>query len=212
MTNEAVPAMARLYCFLDPMCSWCWAFRPALKVVESQLPHEISLVRVLGGLAPDTEEPMSEAMRNKLQEIWRTIQSKVPGTEFNFRYWEVSTPRRSTYRACRAVIAAAQQCDYGPAMIEAIQRAYYLEARNPSDRSTLIELAQDMHLDAERFAHDLDSPDIQAELDRQIALTKAYGVKGFPTLLLETAQGRQFIDINPNDPAGILADIRSALS
>jgi hypothetical protein len=29
--------------------------------------------------------------------------------------------------------------------------------------------------------------------------------------MLETAQGRQFIDINPNNPEGILADIRSAL-
>jgi putative protein-disulfide isomerase len=109
------------------------------------------------------------------------------------------------------VIAAAQQGDYGPAMIEAIQRAYYLKARNPSDGSTLIQLARDLHLDADRFARDLDHPNTQAELERQITVTKAYGVKGFPTLMLETAQGRQFIDINPNNPEGILADIRSAL-
>ena len=208
---EAHPQLSRLYYFLDPMCSWCWAFRPALQKVEAQLPENVELIRMLGGLAADTDDPMPEAMRKKLQEIWRAIQLKVPGTEFNFRYWEVSTPRRSTYRACRAVIAAAQQGNYGPAMIEAIQRAYYLEARNPSDRSTLIQLAQDMHLDADRFARDLDHPDTQAELERQIGLTKAFGVKGFPALMLETSQGRQFIDINPNNPEGILADIRSAL-
>jgi putative protein-disulfide isomerase len=205
------PQLSRLYYFLDPMCSWCWAFRPALRKIEAQLPENVELIRMLGGLAADTDEPMPEAMRKKLQEIWRAIQLKVPGTEFNFRYWDVCTPRRSTYRACRAVIAAAQQGDYGPAMIEAIQRAYYLKARNPSDRSTLIQLARDIHLDADRFARDLDHPNTQVELERQIAVTKAYGVKGFPTLMLETAQGRQFIDINPNDPEGILADIRSAL-
>ncbi|MFM2004646.1 MAG: hypothetical protein RLZZ09_301 [Pseudomonadota bacterium] len=208
---EVHPQLSRLYYFLDPMCSWCWAFRPALRKIEAQLPENVELILMLGGLAADTDEPMPEAMRNKLQEIWRAIQLKVPGTEFNFRYWDVSTPRRSTYRACRAVIAAAQQGDYGPAMIEAIQRAYYLKARNPSDGSTLIQLARDLHLDADRFARDLDHPNTQAELERQITVTKAYGVKGFPTLMLETAQGRQFIDINPNDPEGILADIRSAL-
>lgn len=208
---EVHPQLSRLYYFLDPMCSWCWAFRPALQKVEPQLPENVKLIRMLGGLAADTDEPMPEAMRKKLQEIWRAIQLKVPGTEFNFRYWEVSTPRRSTYRACRAVIAAAQQGNYGPAMIEAIQRAYYLEACNPSDRSTLIQLARDMHLDADRFARDLDHPDTQTELERQITLAKTSGVKGFPTLMLETAQGRQFIDINPNNPDGILADIRSAL-
>jgi putative protein-disulfide isomerase len=205
------PQIFRLYYFLDPMCSWCWAFRPALRKIEAQLPENVELIRVLGGLAPDTDEAIPEEMRMKLQEIWRTIQLKVPGTEFNFRYWEVCTPRRSTYRACRAVISAGQQGDYGPAMIEAIQRAYYLKARNPSDGSTLIQLARDLHLDADRFARDLDHPNTQAELERQITVTKAYGVKGFPTLMLETAQGRQFIDINPNNPEGILADIRSAL-
>lgn len=195
---------SRLLYFLDPMCSWCWAFRPALKVVESRLPASIKLVRVLGGLAPDTDEPMPQELRDKLQNIWRTIQVKVPGTEFNFRYWDVCTPRRSTYRACRAVIAASQQGGYGPAMIEAIQTAYYLKACNPSDRATLIELAQDQGLDVEQFAHDLDDPDTRAELDRQIAFTRASGVKGFPTLILETPDSRKFIDINPNDPQYIL--------
>jgi hypothetical protein len=69
-----------------------------------------------------------------------------------------------------------------------------------------------MHLDADRFARDLDHPDTQAELEQQIALTRAYGEKGVPTLMLETSQGRQFIDINPNDPTGILTMIRSASS
>jgi putative protein-disulfide isomerase len=94
-----------------------------LELVKQNLPSGITLINVLSGLAPDTEEPMPEAMREKLKDIWRTIQVKVPGTEFNFDYWDVCTPRRSTYRACRAVIAAG---DHGPAMIEAIQRAYYL--------------------------------------------------------------------------------------
>ena len=59
-------------------------------------------------------------------------------------------------------------------------------------------------------ARDLDHPDTQAELDQQIALTKTHEVKGFPSLMLETSWGRHFIDINPNDPEGILAAIRSA--
>lgn len=122
---EVHPQLSRLYYFLDPMCSWCWAFRPALQKVEAGLPDGVELIRTLVGLAPDTDE----AMHNKLQEIWRTIQRKVPGTEFNFHYWDVFTPRRSTYRACRAVITAAQQSDFGPAMSQAIQRTN-LKTRN----------------------------------------------------------------------------------
>jgi len=86
-----------------------WAFRPALQKLEAQLPESFELIRIMGGFAPDTDEPMPEAMRNKLQEIWRTIQLTVPDTEFDFRYWDLCTPRRSTYRACRAVIATTRQ-------------------------------------------------------------------------------------------------------
>ncbi len=211
MTNEVALVRARLYYFLDPMCSWCWAFRPALQKIEAELPDGVELIRILGGLAADTDHPMPEAMREKLQEIWRTIQEKVPGTEFNFQYWEVCTPRRATYRACRAVIAANLQGDWGAAMIEAIQQAYYLEARNPSDTSTLVELAKTLGLDTERFSFDLDHPDTQVELDRQIAFARARGVKGFPTLLLETSDNQTFIGINPNDPQGILAQILLAV-
>jgi protein-disulfide isomerase-like protein with CxxC motif len=62
------------------------------------------------------------------------------GTEFNFDFWTKCQPRRDTYKACRAVIAASQQ-NAEEAMIEAIQKAYYLRAMNPSEhdsRRTLI--------------------------------------------------------------------------
>ena len=189
------------------MCSWCWAFGPALRAVESGLPEGIRLIRVLGGLAPDTEEPMPPAMRERLQEIWRAIQVRVPGTRFNFRYWEVCTPRRSTHRACRAVIAASRQGDHERTMIDAIQRAYYLRALNPSDRSTLITLAGELGLDVDCFERALDHPDTQSELEQQIAFGREHGVRGFPTLLLETAGAWQTIEIDPNQPEVILAQL-----
>ncbi len=168
------------------MCSWCWAFAPTLRRVEEWLPDGLRLVRVLGGLAPDTDEPMPLAMLERLQALWRTIEVKVPGTVFDFSYWDIQTPRRSTYRACRAVIAATRLGGLEQAMIETIQRAYYQRALNPSDRSTLIALAGELGLDTERFGLLLDHPEIQAELARQIAMTRERGVSGFPTLMLET--------------------------
>jgi putative protein-disulfide isomerase len=197
----------RLYYFHDPMCSWCWAFRPALRQIENRLPEGITLIRVLGGLAPDTDEPMPMAMRARLQEIWQSIKKKVPGTEFNFTYWDVCTPRRSTYRACRAVIAAARQGDHEGAMIEAIQRAYYLEARNPSDRSTLIALAGEIGLDITKFASNLDDPGTQADLDKHLELCRKLGVKGFPTLLLVAGGRWRYLAIDYVDPGIIVKQL-----
>ena len=73
-------------------------------------------------------------------------------------------------------------------MINAIQHAYYLRAMNPSDVSTLIALAKDIGLDAQRFTDDLASDGIQRELERQFALRRSIDVYSFPSLVLQIGQ------------------------
>jgi len=176
----------KLYYFHDPMCSWCWAFRPLWNEIVADLPNTVQCQRILGGLAPDTDQVMPIEMQDKLQSIWRKIQQTVPRTPFNFEFWEQCTPRRSTYAACRAVIAARRQNPrYEESMILSIQQAYYLEARNPADKGTLIELANEIGLDRTVFLTDIESPAVQQILASEIEMTRRLDVKGFPTLLLD---------------------------
>ena len=129
----------------DPMCSWCWGFKPTFDSLTKQLPASVSINRVLGGLAPDSDEPMPAAMQHMLQQTWQQITIAIPGTRFNFDFWTLNQPRRSTYPACRAILAAKKQnIDLELPMIEAIQRAYYLDAKNPSDTDILVSLAADV--------------------------------------------------------------------
>jgi len=169
----------------DPMCSWCWGFRPALAAVISSLPPGIQVQRLLGGLAPDNDEPMDSALQQRLQATWRRIQERIPGTRFNFDFWHECLPRRSTYPACRAVIAA-RELDPGQedAMILAIQTAYYTRALNPSDTDVLERLASEIGLDAQRFSERLGAAATEQALQREIAQTRKLGVRSFPTLLL----------------------------
>lgn len=196
----------------DPMCSWCWAFSPVFDRLCRELPGEVATTRLLGGLAPDDDAPMPVAMRDYLQATWRRIAATVPGTEFNFAFWQQATPRRSTWPACRAVIAARRQRDdAGVAMIRAIQRAYYLEARNPSDAATLVALAGDVGLDAEAFAQTLDAPATRAELDAEIAAARGLGVDSFPDLRLRVGDRVHAIAVDYRDSAAMLAAISGAL-
>jgi len=99
----------RLNYIHDPMCSWCWAFRPVWTELQKQLPESLQLRYLLGGLAPDSNIIMPADMQQMIQRHWQTIQKRVPATQFNFDFWTQCRPRRSTYPACRAVIAAKQQ-------------------------------------------------------------------------------------------------------
>ena len=166
----------------DPMCSWCWAFAPVLEQAKSAIPSDVSLRYVMGGLATDSDEPMTESMQRLLQRTWRHI-SEQTKTSFNFDFWTKCKPRRSTYPACRAVLAASEQ-GQGIAMFAAIQRAYYLEARNPSDDTALIELAGELGLKIDRFAGDLNGEEAHRLLKENMQEATAVGAAGFPTLIL----------------------------
>lgn len=58
-----------LYYFHAPLCSWCWAFRPRWQEIVAGLPNFVRSHRVLGGLAPDTDQTMTTAMQLKLRAI-----------------------------------------------------------------------------------------------------------------------------------------------
>jgi len=57
---------------LDPMCSWCWAFSAAVDTLKQRYAFPWTLL--MGGLAPDSDEPMNKAMQQKLQAIWQHIE------------------------------------------------------------------------------------------------------------------------------------------
>lgn len=165
------------------MCSWCWAYRPSMLLLRKNLPDEIQWQNVLGGLAPDSDQPMPGQTRLMVQNHWRQIESTL-GTKFNFDFWTKNQPRRDTYKACRAVIAASRQ-HAEERMIEGIQTAYYLRALNPSDPLILASLADELGLDKGLFMKDFGAAQNEAELARQLLLRDRLGVRSFPSLVLE---------------------------
>lgn len=202
--------MARrvLYYVHDPMCSWCWAFRPTWEEIRRRLPQDVSDRRLLGGLAPDTDQPMPATMQAKLRGIWQNIQQRVPGTRFNFDFWERCRPRRSTYPACRAVIVAREQgAQFEEAMILAIQQAYYMLARNPSDYETLVELAEEIGLNQARFRRDLNARHTHQQLLQEMAEGQRMGATSFPSLVLKSQGYSRLLQYDYRDPEVVLAQL-----
>ena len=183
--------MTQFIYVMDPMCSWCWAFRPAIFQLQNNYP-DIPIHYLMGGLAPDTDEKMPTEMQNMIQGIWRQIEDQT-GTAFNHAFWEQCQPRRSTYPACRAVISSeALQAGSSLVMIDAIQHAYYEDASNPSDDELLIQLAIQCGLNRDQFEITLHSPETKSILREQIRAGQMIGAQGFPSLFLQQGD-----NINP---------------
>jgi putative protein-disulfide isomerase len=194
------------------MCSWCYAFTPVWTQIQQKLPADLNVQYVLGGLAPDSDDPMPPETRAYVQEQWRKVMQAVPGTVFNFDFWTQCQPRRSTYPACRAVLLARQQgAEYEIAMIRAIQEAYYRQARNPSDTDTLCALAQQIGLDADIFAEALNADPTRQALLKDISFARSIGGNSFPSLILQHNVTIQPIQYDYNNAAKALNTIESAL-
>ena len=190
------------------MCSWCWAFRATWLKALSQLPSHIDISYLLGGLAPDSKLPMSLETQKYVRDNWIKIQKVVPGTQFNYDFWTLNEPRRSTYLSCRAVISAKKQHpDFEVLMIEGIQKAYYLNALNPSNEDTLIKIAKDIGLNEEKFKIALKSSKVNELLLDQIKMIKTMPISGFPSLVLVKDKDLVSIKIDYLEPNYIINQI-----
>ena len=190
------------------MCSWCWAFKPTWDIVKKALLGQMEVIYLLGGLAPDNNEPMSIETREYIKGNWKRIQEMIPDTRFNYDFWSSSEPKRSTYPACRAVISAKQQHpNFENLMIYGIQKSYYLEAQNPSNDDVLINIAESLGLDIEKFKMDLKSSQINEILLDEIKLTRLMDINSMPSLALQINGTLKRIDIDYLDANFIIKQI-----
>ena len=167
------------------MCSWCWAFKPTWQKILTKLPENLTIEYLLGGLAPDDNKPMSPVTRKLVIDNWRRVQDIAPATEFNYEFWRLNIPKRSTYIACRAVISARMQNPkFERAMIDEIQYAYYLKTQNPSEEIVLFDLANNVGLNVQAFKKDLNSPRVNNYLKKEIEFSRTMPINGFPSLVL----------------------------
>jgi putative protein-disulfide isomerase len=197
-----------LYYVHDPMCSWCWAFNKVWATVQEQMTEGIEVRYVLGGLAPDSDQPMPTDLQQRISSGWYRIQEKVPSTKFNHDFWTECAPRRSTYPSSRAMIAAKTlDSTTEKAMLQAIQQAYYLQAKNPANDDVLIDCAVSIGLDRAAFSELLNSTSTDQQLLAEIKFARSMGVNSFPSLVLEQAGDYQLLNYDYNDAQVLMSQL-----
>ncbi|MFT5707769.1 MAG: putative protein-disulfide isomerase [Oceanospirillaceae bacterium] len=194
----------------DPMCSWCWGHRPQWLKLQASLPKSIEVKNVVGGLAPDSDEIMPQAQQQAIAGYWKNIHNLL-GTEFNHNFWQDNKPRRSTYPACRAVIAARWQ-NQEEDMINALQEAYYLNAKNPSDIEVHLDLASELGLDIEQFTADLASQKLKAAFYEELQFARSLPINGFPSMVLIHNEEAYVIPLDYKDCRGAIDTITDIIA
>ena len=64
---------------MDPMCSWCYGFEPELEEFLDKY-STLEVDWIMGGLAPDNDQPMPEDLRQSISSYWYQIEKKTQVT------------------------------------------------------------------------------------------------------------------------------------
>jgi predicted DsbA family dithiol-disulfide isomerase len=143
---------AQLRFYTDPACPWSWAAEPALRKLMWEFEGELEFVWVMGGLTRSYEHA------NLLEVVSQWLEDADAGAmPCDPRIWTKS-PLDSTYPACRAAKAAAEQ---GPQAayryLRTLREGIMCELRKLDDDGSFIDAAGRAGIDTERFEADLRS-------------------------------------------------------
>lgn len=174
---------SELIYFADPMCSWCWGFAPVIAAVRDLYADRLPVRLVLGGLAVGTTKPLDERGKLSIREHWRHV-AELAGRPFDFRFFDRDGFVYDTEPPCRAVVAA-RRLARGSSLefFTFLQRAFYAENRDITDRPTLLALAGDFGLDRDGFAAEFDAEDTRRETSMDFQATRDADVDGYPALV-----------------------------
>ena len=146
--------------YTDPACPWSWAGEPATRRLMWEFEGELEFVWVMGGLTRSYEHA------NLLDVVsqW-LVDAAEGGMPCDPRIW-TENPLASTYPACQAAKAAAEQ---GPQAayryLRTLREGIMFERRKLDHADVLIDAAGRAGIDRPRFEVDL----------RSHAITEAFG-------------------------------------
>ena len=182
----------------DPMCSWCYGFAKTIDALLAE-PGEaapLQLALMMGGLRPYTTEPMAPERADEIFGHWAHVHeasgqpfAAAPHTalhEPGFLY--------DTEPASRAVVAVRTLWpQHGWKYLHAVQKAFYAAGRNVTKPEVLADVAEAQGLPRPAFAKAYASEEMRAAVRADFDQAQAWGIRGFPALILDQGERLQLV-------------------
>jgi predicted DsbA family dithiol-disulfide isomerase len=176
--------------YTDPACPWSWALEPAVRRLMQEFAEGLRFRYVMCGMLREDADPLQQAR----QTLEASDRSSMP---VDVRLWLEGAPT-SSYPACIAVKAAAEQGDPGP-YLRRLREGLMCRRRKLDMGDSLVEEARGVAgLDVERFRIDLAShatlEAFAADLELAAAMASEHNAPGsgrvkLPALEFLTADG-----------------------
>lgn len=153
----------------DPACPWSWALEPTVRKLKVDFANELDWTFVMGGLGRSLAREPAVCADMIVEWLRVSAETQVP---LDPLLW-VENPISSTYPACMAVKAAAEQAsDGGYRYLRRLRESLMCDRRKLDQLEALIEEGRTAGIDVERFRIDLRSNAITEAFAGDLERTK----------------------------------------
>ncbi|MEM6902652.1 MAG: DsbA family protein, partial [Pseudomonadota bacterium] len=157
---DAGPQSAQLVYFADPMCSWCWGFKPSLLAVLEAYGSRLPLRMIMGGLRAGNTKVMDTEQKTTIRQHWEHV-AEASGQPFRYEFFDRDGFVYDTEPACRAIVAGGEIApDRVIPYLVAVQSGFYQENRDVTDPEVLADLSVDAGMDRDEFLAAFHDPEV----------------------------------------------------
>ena len=182
-----------VYYVTDPICSHCWALEPTLRRFTEEYGRHLEIKTVMGGLLPQWTGFADRAngiggpadVAGHWREVGEASRMPIDGS-----VW-LRDPLHSSYPPSRVFLVLREEDpELALRFLRRAREAVFAFDRNIADPAVLADLVDGLGLDGKPVVAAADSPRGDELLERDIALARELGVRGFPTLVFLDDEGR----------------------
>lgn len=203
----------------DPMCSWCWGISPTVGEVEAFCEAQgIEFSITMGGLRAGGGDPWNAAFKDFLRNEWRHI-GQATGQPFGFSLLEAPHFDYDTEPACRAVatvklLKSRKQLPNSIALkfFSAVQRKFYVDGQDPKQADFYASICASLALDFDEFRAVFESAEARQAVQEEFVRCRQWGVRSFPTLLIERDGKTQPLGVGYVTAEQVLARLREKIA
>lgn len=193
-TNTAVNTSAlkpvKVLYYTDPICSSCWGIEPQLRKLKLEYGHTIDLAYRMGGLLPNWQYNKDGISHpSHVAHHWDEV-SLYYDMPIDGDIW-LEDPLCSSYPPSIAFKAAQLQSrEKAILFLREIREMVFLRKQNIAKWSNLVKAAKVVGLHIEQLETAIKG-EAKTLFEKDLALARELGVKGFPTLFFVDAAGNK---------------------
>ena len=176
--------------FTDPICSSCWGIEPQLRKLKMEYGHITDVEYKMGGLLPDWSYNSGGISKpSDVAKHWDEV-SVYYEMPIDGDLW-IEDPLWSSFPPSVAFKAAQLQGhEKALLFLRNIREMVFLQKKNITKWEHLEKAAKHARLDVAIFRTDYHGV-AKEHFDQDLRMTREWGVRGFPTLIMINAAGQK---------------------